>query len=135
MSREANLSAQEKLGDIANADEFDPLGEVFAPDVVDHDPAPGQGPGVEGFQTFFSTLAAAFPDAHLDVDQVVADDEFVTIAHRLTGTHEGVFHSVPGTGKKIEARGVQVARFNDAGQILQRWGSTDELGVLLQISA
>lgn len=135
MSRETNLAAQEKLGSIVNAGQFDRLGEVFAPDVVDHDPAPGQGPGPEGFHTFFTTLATAFPDAHLDVDQVVADDEFVTIAYRLTGTHQGAFHGIPATGTKIQARGVQVARFNDAGQIVERWGSTDELGILMQIGA
>lgn len=133
MSRETNIAAQEKLGAIVNAGEFDRLGEVFAPDVVDHDPAPGQGPGPEGFRTFFTALAEAFPDAHLDVDALVADENFVTIAYRLTGTHQGDFHGVAGTGRKIEARGVQVARFNGEGQIVERWGSTDELGILTQL--
>jgi steroid delta-isomerase-like uncharacterized protein len=133
MSREINSAAQEKLGQIVNAGEFDRLGEVFAPDVVDHDPAPGQGPGPEGFRTFFTALTEAFPDAHLDVDALAADEDFVTIAYRLTGTHEGDFHGVAGTGTKIEARGVQLARFNGEGQIVERWGSTDELGILTQL--
>ena len=133
MSRETNMAAQQKLGEIVNAGEFDRLTEVFAPDVVDHDPAPGQGPGPEGFRTFFTALTEAFPDAHLDVDALVADENFVTIAYRLTGTHQGDFHGVAGTGTKIEARGVQVARFNDEGKIIERWGSTDELGILKQL--
>ncbi|SDY44722.1 hypothetical protein SAMN05661080_03505 [Modestobacter sp. DSM 44400] len=33
------------------------------------------------------------------------------------------------------SRGVQVARFDDAGQIAERCGSTDELGILPQIGA
>jgi len=38
------------------------------------------------------------------------------------------------TNRRIEARGVQVARFVD-GQIVERWGSTDELGILTQLGA
>jgi predicted ester cyclase len=38
------------------------------------------------------------------------------------------------TNRRIEARGVQVARFVD-GQIVERWGSTDELGILTKLGA
>jgi len=58
----------------------------------------------------------------------------VVIAYTLTGTHQGDFHGIPGTGKKISARGLQIARFED-GQIVERWGSTDELGIMEQIGA
>jgi hypothetical protein len=37
--------------------------------------APGQGPGREGFRTFFRTLTTAFPDAQLEPATVVADDD------------------------------------------------------------
>lgn len=50
MSREQNLATQERMGEVLNSGKFDGLTEVFAPNVVDHDPAPDQGPGVEGFQ-------------------------------------------------------------------------------------
>lgn len=134
MSREINLAASQHLGELVNAGAFDRLGEVFAPGVVDHDPAPDQGPGVEGFRNFFTTLAAAFPDAHIDVDATVADDEQVAIAYRLTGTHQGDFLGVAPTGRRMEARGVQLARFQD-GKIIERWGSSDELGILRQLGA
>lgn len=132
MSREQNLATQQLLGDIVNAGEFDRLGEVFAPDVVDHDPAPDQGPGVEGFQSFFRGLAASFPDAQVAVDTTVADDEQVAIAYRISGTHEGEFQGVAPTGQRFEARALQVARFRD-GKIVERWGATDLLGVVQQL--
>ena len=50
------------------------------------------------------------------------------------GQHKGDFHGVAPTNRRIEARGVQVARFVD-GQIVERWGSTDELGILTQLGA
>lgn len=132
MSREQNLATQERLGEAVNSGNLDALTEVFAPNVVDHDPAPDQGSGPEGFQTFFATLAGAFPDAHIELETLVADDDNVAIAYTLTGTHQGDFMEVAPTGKRIKARGVQIARFEN-GLIVERWGSSDELGILQQI--
>lgn len=132
MTREQNLATQERLGAAINEGNLDALTEVFAPGVVDHDPAPDQGPGPEGFQKFFSGMAAAFPDAHIEPETLVADDDNVAIAYTLTGTHDGVFQGVEPTGKRIEIRGVQIARFED-GLIVERWGSSDELGMLRQL--
>ncbi|MGQ7297727.1 ester cyclase [Quadrisphaera sp. KR29] len=133
-TRETNTAAQQHLGELLNAGEIDRIDEVFAADVLDHDKAPDQGEGVEGTKGFFRTLTAAFPDAHLEVDQLVADEDNVVIAYRLSGTHQGDFQGVPATGKRVEARGVQVGRFAD-GKIVERWGATDELGILRQLGA
>jgi len=134
MSRDQNVAAQERLGDSVNAGNLEPLREIFADDVVDHDPAPDQGPGPQGFIDFFTTLRTAFPDAHIEAEQLVVGDDHVAIAYTLTGTHQGVFRGVSGTGHKVKVRGVQVARFV-GGRIVERWGSTDELGILAQIDA
>lgn len=134
MSREDNIKAQEHLGELVNAGAFDRLGEVFGADAVDHDPAPGQAPGAEGFRAFYTELGSAFPDAQLESQSLVADDEQVAIAYTLTGTHRGDFMGVPATGRRVEVRGVQVARFAD-GMIVERWGSSDELGILQQLGA
>ena len=134
MARADNEATQQRLGEIINSSEIDRLGEVFADDVVDHDPAPVQGPGVEGFKDFFRVLKGAFPDAKVDPELLVADDEHVSIAYTLTGTHEGEFQGVAPTGREISVRGVQIARFRD-GKIVERWGSTDELGIMSQIGA
>ena len=55
--------------------------EVVASDCVDHDPAPGQVPGPEGYRMFFTQMRTAFPDLSVSPDTVVADDE--SIAFRL----------------------------------------------------
>lgn len=71
-------------------------------------------------------------DLEVAVDHMVADDENVAIAYTITSTHKGAFHGVAPTGKKIEARGMQIARFED-GRIAERWGSSDELGIFKQL--
>lgn len=132
MSKEMNLAAQERLGQLVNDGDIEALHEVFHADVVDHDPAPHQGPGPQGFVEFFGAMRAAFSDFQIAPQTVVADDEHVSLAYTITGTHQGDFHGVAPTGKGIEARGVQIGRFED-GNIIERWGSSDELGILAQL--
>ncbi|MGI8945202.1 MAG: ester cyclase [Thermoleophilaceae bacterium] len=134
MSREANIAAQEHLAESLNAGDIDSAVESFAEDAVDHDPAPDQGPGRQGFKEFFEALTSAFPDAHIAAEHLVADDDNVAVAYTLTGTHEGDFNGIAPTGRKIEIRGLQIGRFED-GRIVERWGSSDELGILQQLDA
>lgn len=120
MSREINLATQERAAAHINAGEIDAGVDVlFAPDAVDHDPAAGQGPGREGFRAFFHELTNAFPDAHLEPEVTVADDEHVSFAYTLSGHHNGTFQGVEPTGNRIEVRGVQIGRFAD-GRIVER---------------
>lgn len=133
MPKEQNIAVQQQAAEKINSGDLDGGVDImFAVDAVDHDPAPGQGPGREGFRTFFHALGAAFPDAHLEAETLVADDDQVAFAYTLTGTHRGDFNGVAATGKKIKVRGLQIGRFAN-GQIVERWGSSDELGIMTQI--
>lgn len=135
MSKEQNLATQEKAAEHLNAGEID-LGvdALFAEDAVDHDPADGQPPGREGIRGYFRALTAAFPDANLEARTVVADGEHVAFAYNLTGTHRGVFRGIAPTGRRIRVRGMQIGKFAD-GRIVERWGSSDELGIMRQLGA
>lgn len=134
MSREANIAAQESLGNNINAGNVEAAMETFAENAVDHDPAPTQGPGRAGFKAFFTGLLSAFPDAHIEAEKVVVDDDHVALAYTLTGTHQGDFEGVAPTGKRIEVRGLQIGRFENA-QIVERWGMSDLLGIMQQLGA
>lgn len=134
MSQQENIAVQKNMGQAINSGNFDTLKLAFADNVKDHDPAPDQAPGPEGFVQFFQAFRAGFPDLAVAVDHMVADQDNVAIAYSITGTHKGTFQGIPPTGKKIRARGVQIARF-ERGKIVERWGSSDELGILRQIGA
>lgn len=70
----------------------------------------------------------------IEPEHMVGDDDHVCIAYTLSGTHKGDFHDLAPTGKRVEVRGVQIGRFED-GKIVERWGSTDELGIMQQLGA
>lgn len=135
MSQEANIATAKKMGEAINSGKLEQFHDIFAPNVVDHDPAPDQAKGPEGFIGFFTQFRAAFPDLKIAVEHLVADEDNVAIAYTVTGTQEGPFQGIPATGKKIKARGMQIAKFNHDAQITERWGSSDELGILQQIGA
>ncbi len=132
MSIEENKQAQTKFGEAINSGNLENLRNLVAQDVKDHDPAPNQGPGPQGYIDFFSMMRNAFPDMKVEVETLVAAEDKVAFAYTLTGTHKGDFMGVSSTNNKIEARGMQISRFKD-GKMVERWGSSDELGILKQI--
>lgn len=132
MSKESNINAQKKFGEAVNTGNLQVIRDLVAPGCVDHDPAPGQAPGPEGYIEFFSMMRTAFPDFHLDVEQLVADDDNVAFAYTATGTHSGEFMGIAPTGRSVKFRGLQISKFKD-GKMVQRWGSSDELGLLKQL--
>lgn len=132
MSQQENLAATQRLGEAVNSGNLEVLRDVFAPNAIDRDPAADQVAGPEGFIHFFTGFRAAFPDLSISVEQLVADEDNVAIAYTITGTHQGDFLGIPATNRQIKARGVQIARFQN-GQIVERWGSSDQLGILQQL--
>ncbi|NJW52964.1 ester cyclase [Salinimicrobium oceani] len=134
MSREENKEVQQKFGDAINSGNLDNLRDLVSQDVKDHDPAPNQASGPQGYIDFFTMMRNAFPDMQVEVEQLVADEDNVAFAYTLTGTHQGDFMGVGATNKPIEVRGMQISRFEN-GKMVERWGSSDELGILKQIGA
>ena len=59
MAQDENLAALGKLAEAVSGGNLAVLDEVFAPNVVDHDPAPDQKPGPDGYKLFFG-IAARF---------------------------------------------------------------------------
>lgn len=132
MSSAANIAALERMAECVNTGNLDALDEVVDAEAIDHDPAPDQGRGPQGFKDFFGTLRAAFPDLELAPVTVVADDDHVAMAYTITGTHEGEFMGIAATGERISARGCEIVKFRDA-KVIERWGSSDEMGIMTQL--
>jgi len=52
------------------------------PTSLEHNPAPGQGPGLEGFKQVVAMLRSAFPDLVITIDELIAEGDLVSV--RLT---------------------------------------------------
>ncbi len=132
MSKDKNVKAQEKFGEAVNTGQLEMIRDVVSEKVKDHDPADIQGAGAQGFIDFFSMMRTAFPDLGVEVEHMVTDEDNVSFAYTVSGTHKGEFMGVSPTGKSFKVRGMQIGRFED-GKLVERWGATNELGILKQL--
>jgi predicted ester cyclase len=109
-----------------------PIEDRYDADFTDHDPAAGQPAGPDGPAWFWEQFAKSFTDIERDViETIVTPTRLITIMN-LSGTHTGEFLGHAPTGKRFTVRNVQVLGFRD-GKASDRWGSTDELGILQQL--
>lgn len=115
-------------GDLSRAD------EVIAPDFVEHNPAPGQGPGIAGFRQVVGMLHAAFPDLEVTPDEIIAEGDKVAMRLTVRGTHRGPFVGVPPTGRAAEWQGISMLRVA-GGRIAERWFYFDMPGLMRQLGA
>jgi len=136
MSIEANKAAARRfytvVEEVVRSGDVDRFDEVLTADVVDHDPGPGQGPGLAGIKAAFGELRAAFPDLAYTIEDVVAEGDKVACRVRWRATHAGPFLGVPGSGKTISQQGMDILRIA-GGKIAERWGVFDDLALLKQL--
>lgn len=110
------------------------LEEFFAPDYVEHPLPPGQSPGLEGVRQRWSMFAAAFPDARITIEDLVAEGDKVAVRFTFDGTHQGELMGVPPVGKRVAVMGSDINRIK-GGKIAERWGEFDMLSMLQQLGA
>jgi predicted ester cyclase len=109
-----------------------PLEDRFDADFTDHDPAAGQPAGPAGVAWYWEQFGKSFTDIERDVIEIIATPTRLTTIMNLSATHTGEFLGHAATGKRFTVRNVQVVGFRD-GKASDRWGSTDELGMLQQL--
>ncbi len=108
------------------------LDEFIHPDLIEHSNAPLMGTGLEAMKQRLTAVRDAFPDAHLDIEDLAASADKVWWRWRFTATHRGDFMGVPPTGKRVETTGVNIERISD-GKIVEHWSFSDRMAVWDQL--
>ena len=134
MPTEEHKAAYLRIIEAVNADDFGALDALFAADMVDHNPIPGQVPGLAGFKQSMSSARSSFPDLRGTVEHLLAEGEL--IAGRVTwrGTQAGPFVGVAPTGQIVAFEAYHIARF-EGGKVAEWWGTADIFGALAQLGA
>jgi predicted ester cyclase len=109
-----------------------PDADKFDPHFTDHDPAAGQPAGPGGMAWYWEQFGKSFSDVERDVIETIATPTHLITIMNLSGTHTGEWLGHPPTGRRFTVRNVQVLGFT-GGKASDRWGSTDELGILQQL--
>ena len=94
--------------------------DYVADDFHDHQPLPGQPPGVEGAEYVVATMHGAHPDLRFTIEDLIAEADRVTIRWTLHGTNTGPMLGRPPTGQPVELAAIVIFRIAD-GKIAERW--------------
>ena len=108
--------------------------ELFAPDVVLHNPVPTRVKGLDAVKEVFSSLHAAFPDLRVDIDDLIVERDKVVGRQTVSGTNLGDFMGRPATGKPVSYEEIFIFRIA-GGRIAEIWGVVDVLSQLRQLGS
>ena len=132
MSEQHKSAARNFIERDLNQKDLTALDVYFSPSLTDHALPPGLPPGREGRKLFASALLAAFPDLHVQLDDMVADGDKLVSRYTVHGTHNGELMGIPPTGKQVSIGGIAIDRFED-GQSVEHWEIFDQMGMMQQL--
>jgi predicted ester cyclase len=94
--------------------------------------APQLPTGPEGCKEVDRLFREAFPDFHMTVEDVVAENDLVTCRFRQVGTHRGELFGIAATGKSVDFGEMALCQIA-GGQIVATWFQTDMLALMSQL--
>lgn len=130
---ERNKSLARRIFDYFNRHDLDAIGREHSPNYVSHVSGsqpmdwPAHRQMIEGFYQ-------AFPDFRLNIEDLMGEDDKVTIRFTAEGTHQGSFQGISATGKKVKIDGIVIMRFEDNKRV-EEWLVIDSMGLMKQLGA
>ena len=91
----------------------------FASNFVDHgsDVPQGTTPGPAGAKEYVGGAYRRFPDLHVQIEDIIAEDDKVVVRNHWTGTDAG-------NGQRLQFRGIVIWRIENH-KIAERWAYLD----------
>jgi len=133
MSADTEAVARRLIEEGFNAGDLAVADELTSPDLIEHqDYGPGHAPGAEGVRAVMASLRRAFPDFHLEIEDLVVVGDNAWLRMVATGTNDGSYMGHPPTGRRFRAQVFDVLRV-ESGRIVEHWGVPDRLSALLQL--
>jgi len=132
MSGEENKALARRFYAVFNSGNSDELDYFVAADYAQH--SVGLPPGLAGLKMFMGMFRAAFPDARLIVEDLLADGDRVIGRWTVTGTQTGALQGIPASGKAVNIGGIDIWRVAD-GKLAEHWDNWDQMGMMQQIGA
>ena len=141
-TEEISVSAEENKAvarrwfeDLFNTGDLEVADEIIAPDHVNHDPTlPDIPPGSEGQKQIVNLYRGAFTNAHISIEDQVAEGDRVVTRWTSSGTHQGELMGLAPTGNQVRITGITINRVS-GGKIVESWTNYDALGMMRQIGA
>lgn len=105
---------------------------VLAPGWDDIPLAPGQASGPAGIKPIIRSIAAAFPDVHITIHDMVQEPGKIAVRAEISGTHLGELFGIAPTGKQVSFRLHEFHTMAN-GLVTTTWHMEDWFGLFLQL--
>ena len=130
----ANVKANERvveafLQDVVNEHNGDHAINYLNPDMQWSGGTVGTVTGSANVAGLFASVVAAFPDAHITINDIFARGDQVVVRVVVSGTQEGAILGIPASGRHVQWDGVDVYRLSD-GKISNIWAGDDWTAIL-----
>jgi predicted ester cyclase len=77
----------------------------------------------------FAGVVAAFPDAHITIDDIFGQGDQVVVRVVVSGTQQGAILGIPASGRHVQWDGVDIYRLSH-GKISNIWAGDDWTAIL-----
>lgn len=134
---EENIALTRRWFDeVWNQKRTETIRELVSPECVAHGTSESGGDlyGPEGWLELHGRLIAAFPDLHIELQDLMAVDDKVAVRWIGTMHHHGEGLGIPPSGAEINITGMGFARFA-GGKVVETWDVWDRLAMFQQIEA
>jgi steroid delta-isomerase-like uncharacterized protein len=133
-AHDAGLTGNERvveafLQDVINEHNGDHAINYLNPDMQWSGGTVGTVTGSANVAGLFASVVAAFPDAHITIDDIFAQGDQVVVRVVVSGTQEGAILGIPASGRFVQWDGVDVYRLSD-GKISNIWAGDDWTAIL-----
>ena len=115
------------IDQVLNEQRHDLAEEFLADNIELH--GSGLAPGLDVVKQWLTMFAAAFPDGHQVIEDMVAEEDRVVARTTLNGTQQGEMQGIPATGKSVSISSITIFRM-DNGKITEGWLVSDNLGMM-----
>lgn len=131
---EENKAIVAAFVEAVNAQDWQRIDALVAPDFVRHSQAAGQ-PGVrsrDDLKRFLLAEHQTFPDGHETLVDLLAEGNRVAARHQFRGTQNGPMGPYPPTERTMEADYLAIYRIEEF-RIVEAWVEWDNLSGLVQL--
>ena len=84
-----------------------------------------EGIGIESFKTFYKEFTENFKDIHVEVEQVISEDDYEVARCSASAIQKM-------TGRKVNFNGIVINKIKD-GKVIEAWNNFDFLSMYLQL--
>ena len=131
MSEENRALVRTTIEEVFNRKRTGLVEIIYAPNCYGHSPE-GSFKNRAGFIALLERYITAFPDFRLNVQRVIAEDDWVALHYNFIGTNTGPLINFPATGQTLTVSGFVVSRIAN-NRIIEQYFMWDNLSARRQL--